>query len=93
MVLDHVEAQRHHEIGIVDRERHAVLASQSDGVKAVLGTHIDTALGHESADHADAGSLTKEPELLAARLRIAPLPERMSGPLPYSAAVESCWSC
>ena len=65
MVLDHVEPERDDEVRIVDHQIHAVSGAKTDGKQTVLGVHVDAPLGHERTDHADAGLLAQQPQLLA----------------------------
>ena len=65
VVLDHVEAERDDEVGIVDGQRDAVLRAQADRVQAVIRIHVDTALRHERRYDTDACLVAQRSELLA----------------------------
>ena len=55
VVLDHVEAECNHKVSVIDRSVDPILSTQTHGIEAVVSVHIHTALGHEGADHTDAG--------------------------------------
>ena len=63
VVLDHVVAERDHEVGLLDGPYRMVAGLQADGEQAALVVHVHTALGHERADHPDAGALDELAEL------------------------------
>ena len=64
VVLDHVVAERDHQVGLLDGPYGVVPGLEADGEEAALVVHVDTALGHEGADHADAGALDELAQLL-----------------------------
>ena len=65
VILDHVESERYDQIGVIDCQRATVLAAESNGVKAIIGVHVDTSFGHKCADDTDAGLLAENSQLLA----------------------------
>ncbi len=64
-ILDHVKAEGHDEICLIDDHARQILRCQPDGEQAIRCLAIDSPLCHECRNDANAGLLTEQSQLLA----------------------------
>ena len=65
MVLHHVITQCNNQVRRIQSAAPDILRGQAHSKQAVVGVHVNAALGHEGTDHTDTGFLTEAAQLFA----------------------------